>query len=161
MTTSTPSSRPTGPPIVRRPFRTPVRGHAFATPPPRAARLAPGQPAWLRREPANPADPSAVGVWVRDPAGWWRIGYLDRHVAARLAPVMDRGRAIRAEVAGWTDEPEGRWRRPLLQVAAQDARPWSGQQASTRAAPPSPRGAGLWGRPPGTQRRRVDRPAER
>lgn len=102
------------PAAVTRPFRTPVRGHAFAARTPGASDPVPGQLARLVREPANPADRYAVGVWVAGRGGRWRIGYLDRLIAARLAPRLDDGATIAARIDGWTPEPDGRWRRPLL-----------------------------------------------
>ena len=72
-------------------FHTPVRGYAFAAvPPPRTAVLEPGTPVALLREPENPADPLAVGVWLLEGGRpRWRLGYLDRTVASRIAPRID------------------------------------------------------------------------
>jgi hypothetical protein len=136
----------TTPPPVRHPFRTPVRGHAFAARLPGATGPRAGQLARLVREPSNPADPLAVGVWVADHAGGWRIGYLDRTVAARIAPRLDAGLRIAAQVEGWTGEPEGRWHRPLLVLLPDDRAP----QRSAEVTAPR-----LWGRPPGVSRRRL------
>jgi hypothetical protein len=104
------------PPVsTLRRFRTPIRGHAFAPPPPQAGGVSSGTPARLVREPANPADPLAVAVWVTLEAwGPWRLGYLDRGVAARIAPRLDAGLELGAELDGWTPEPDGRWQRPLI-----------------------------------------------
>lgn len=98
------------------PFRTPVRGHAFAPRPPRAGDLAPGQPVSLLREPRNPADRYAVAVWISTSGTPWRIGYLTREVAARLAPRLDAGDEVEARVDGWLQAPSGRWKRPVLAV---------------------------------------------
>lgn len=110
MSTSTrsSSSRPL------RPFHTPVRGHAFAHRPTGGAPLE-RTPLSLRREPDNPADPHAVAVWADGGGEPWRVGYLERAVAARLAPRLDDDR-LGARFAGWWDEPEGRWRRPVVCV---------------------------------------------
>ena len=140
--------RPTGQPP--RAFRTPLRGHAFAGPTPPEA-LAPGRAARLVREPDNPADPYAVAVWVEDDdARPWRIGYLDRTVAARVAPRLDAGARVSAEVEGWLEEPGGRWQRPLLRVDL---------PASVHTADGAPRTlhAEVWGRPPGVRRRQLGR----
>lgn len=149
-----------------RAFRTPVRGHAFAAPPPGGERPAPGALAELAREPDNPADPLAIAVWAAPSTGArWRIGYLDRGVAARLAPRLDGGVRVRAQLDGWSHEPDGRWRRPLLLLLPEDppATP-SSTVPSERAARPSSvedeaeaaLGPGrLWGRPPGVRRRRI------
>lgn len=128
-------------------FRTPVRGHAFAgrprgTEPPRV-----GRPARLAREPANPADPLAVAVWVDAGPASWRIGYLDRTVAARLAPRLDRGARLDACLDGWVPEPDGRWDRPVVLVL-----PVSRPAPGSEEADALPRD---WGRPPGVVRRRI------
>jgi hypothetical protein len=47
----------------------------------------------LEREHDNPHDHNAVGVWfLRD-----RLGYLQKSVAAKLAPMMDGGASFSAE----------------------------------------------------------------
>lgn len=127
-------------PAPGRRFVTPVRGHAFAARPPTAIELDDGRSATLVRERTNPVDRWAVAVWVDDPGGTsWRIGYLDRTVAARVGPRLDDGGVLAARLAGWTTDPDGRWRRPLVEV-------------SEVSPPPPPR---LWGRPPGVVRRTV------
>jgi hypothetical protein len=155
---------------VARPFRTPVRGHAFAARTPDTADPTPGQLARLIREPANPADGYAVSVWVATSGSRWRIGYLDRTVAARIAPRLDAGVRIAAQLEGWTTEPDGRWRRPLLVLLpdTSDDEPRSEREPvdepergaaadrreterPRRSAPPQ-----LWGRPPGVSRRTLD-----
>lgn len=150
---------PVPPPVrdVPRPFSTAVRGHAFAAPPPGAQKLSPGAPLKLCREPANPADPYAVAVWtVAGDAEQWRIGYLDRLVAARLAGELDRGTVRRAWVQGWLAEPAGRWQRPMIRIGEAA----SGTSPDQRAGdPPRPRGrhaqgpGRVWGRQPGVRRR--------
>ena len=47
----------------------------------------------LEREPNNPHDPNAVGVWFLND----RLGYLQKPVAERLAPVMDAGTKLTAK----------------------------------------------------------------
>jgi hypothetical protein len=130
-------------------FHTPVRGYAFAAvPPPRTAVLEPGTPVALIREPDNPADPLAVGVWLLE-AGEprWRLGYLDRTVASRIAPRLDAGTELEATLDGWVEEPDGRWRRPLLHLRA---------VAGAEGAP-TPALRSLRRQPPGVRRRRVRR----
>jgi hypothetical protein len=152
-------------------FRTPVRGHAFAARTPEQEPPHPGQPARLVPEPGNPADPHAVAVWVDDGRAQWRIGYLDRGVAARIAPRLREGLRISARVDGWAVEPEGRWHRPLvllrpearqdsLEGPLREALARAGaerrrQQLADRAAErrSGARGGGVWGRPPGVTRR--------
>lgn len=138
-------------------FHTPVRGHAFAAlPSGGAGELEADTPVALRREPANPADPLAIGVWLVDADGpRWRLGYLDRTVAARLAPRMDAGAEVEGVLHGWVDEPEGRWRRPLVRLRITIPEP-------VRAAPmagrrPSQRSPSLRSLPPGARRRRLPR----
>jgi hypothetical protein len=139
-------------PAALRRFRTPIRGYAFATPPPDVGPVDVGTAAVLVREPANPADPLAVAVWVTlDAWGPWRLGYLDRGVAARIAPRLDAGLELDAELEGWTQEPDGRWQRPLLALwpaVAQEAavEPAPTPRASTRStrSPEAP-GAGSTG----------------
>lgn len=160
-----PSSLP--PMVAIQAFRTPVRGYAFASPPPGGERPASGLPAELAREPDNPADPLAVAVWALPASGGrWRIGYLDRGVAARVAPRLDAGRRVRAQLDGWSTEPEGRWRRPLLLLLPDDEEAAIGEEpppAPGRGLAASPASNGtaiddvprIWGRPPGVRRRRV------
>jgi hypothetical protein len=164
------------PAVPLRPFRTPVRGHPFAAPPPGVGPPIAGQVAQLEREPANPADPLAVAVWAADGGRWWRVGYLDRGVAARLAPRLDRGLRIDARIDGWVPEPEGRWRRPVvLLLPAGSSAPLAGPGDGPRVGDGSrvgdwprvgdgPRGTlaaeerpstRLWGRPPGAVTRPV------
>lgn len=101
------------PPTVR-PFHTPVRGYTFAHRPPAGAALE-RSPLTLRREPDNPADPHAVAVWADGGGEPWRVGYLERAVAARLAHRL-ADHSLRVEFAGWWEEPEGRWHRPVVCV---------------------------------------------
>jgi hypothetical protein len=153
-----------------RPFRTPVRGHAFAPRPPDTSGPIPGQLARLIREPGNPADRYAVGVWVADARGRWRIGYLDRGVAARLAPRLDEGAELSVQIDGWTSEPDGRWQRPVVVVVPAPATAVEDDDGIPSAEPPTPQpdapipgptkrrtvaSPGLWGRPPGVTRRPV------
>ena len=135
-------------------FHTPVRGHAFAAvPAPRDLALTPGTSLLLLREPQNPADPLAVGVWLAaDAQPRWRLGYLDRSVAARVAPRMDIGLRIDATMAGWIDEPDGRWRRPLVRLRVREEPPTSAGATQVRTRS---RRQGLRAIPPGATRRRL------
>ena len=148
-----PAEEPEGPErsgAVRR-FSTPLRGHAFAGPVPPDA-LGAGRAASLVREPDNPADPLAVAVWVSDDQRRaWRLGYLDRTVAARLAPRIDAGSAVEAVLDGWVEEPGGRWERPLVRVTVAAEPEHSRGPESVQAT--------VWGRPPGVRRRAVNPPA--
>lgn len=44
------------------------------------------------REPENPHDPNAIGVWFLN----YRLGYLQKPVAEKLAPLMDAGTKLTA-----------------------------------------------------------------
>jgi len=135
-------------PAAGRTFRTPVRGHAFAGPAPAEA-LESGRAVTLVREPGNPADPHAVSVWLADDDGQaWRIGYLDRTVAARLAPRLDTGARAAAVLDGWIEEPGGRWERPLIRIEFESAARADEEERTVRAA--------VWGRPPGVRRRVIE-----
>jgi len=102
----------------------------------------------LVREPGNPADPFAIAVWSDDGEGRrWRLGYLDRTVAAQLAPRLDRGAVATAVLQGWIEEPDGRWERPLVRLEV--------TAASGDPSPPDTVRATVWGRPPGVRRRRI------
>jgi hypothetical protein len=147
-----PRLRRTPPPDVLV-FRTPVRGHAFAARPPGGDGVAAARPARLVREPDNPRDPLAVAVW--SVAGTpWRLGYLDRAVAARLAPRLDDGQRFVVELDGWVDAPGSAWRRPLLRVTS-PATP--DPQAPSRVPEDHVPRDGLAARPPGVRRRTIVR----
>ena len=128
-------TNPTDPGPLR-PFHTPVRGHAFARRPPCGASLD-RTPLVLRPEPDNPADPHAVAVWADGGGAPWRVGYLERAVAARLAGRLRDGRPLRAQFAGWWEEPGGRWQRPVVCVldAGSQARPVA--RPTIRRLPPA------------------------
>jgi hypothetical protein len=51
------------------------------------AQLAEHEQVWLKREPQNPHDKNAIGVWR---ANGQKIGYLGREFAAPLASTFDR-----------------------------------------------------------------------
>jgi hypothetical protein len=154
------------------PFRTPVRGHAYAARAPQHGPPHPGQPARLVPEPGNPADPHAIAVWVGEEPAAWRIGYLDRGVAARVAPRLRRGLRVSARVDGWAAEPEGRWQRPVVLLrpeAQQDTLEGPLREALARASSPGRAGpvarardggGRVWGRPPGVARRTLPAPRE-
>lgn len=98
-------------------FRTPVRGYRFAARPPGAEHPQAGQRVLLHHERGHPVDRWAVAIWTRAQDGTpWRIGYLERTVASRIGPRVEQGRRITGEVIGWMTEPDGRWRRPVVEV---------------------------------------------
>lgn len=102
-------------------FRTPVRGYRFAARPPGADHPHAGQPVLLHHERGHPVDEWAVAIWTRSEDGIpWRIGYLERSVAARIGPRVRNGHRITGDVVGWMTEPDGRWRRPVIEVDRTD-----------------------------------------
>ncbi|MBN2248250.1 MAG: single-stranded-DNA-specific exonuclease RecJ [Coriobacteriia bacterium] len=68
------------------------------------SRLAPGMPLRLERQPDNGYDPNACALF--EPFGD-QVGYLNRKLAAELAPVLDAGVEYDAEVADITGGAEG------------------------------------------------------
>lgn len=137
-----------------RAFRTPLRGHAFAVPPEERAALDERAPVRLRREPGNPADPLAVAVWTEaGPEGSWRLGYLDRGVAARIAPRLDDGLELEGRLEGWVAEPRGRWLRPLLRLEPPTPEPLEPRSDAATTAPAPRRLPRL----PGVERRVLGR----
>ncbi|MFA9428999.1 hypothetical protein [Egicoccus sp. AB-alg2] len=118
-------------------------------------------PAGLAADPTGGATaPSgAMADGATDTATSWRIGYLDRQVAARLAPRLDAGMQVEARIDGWIAEPQGRWRRPvvLLRPGTADLPPPLAPAPAppARVRPPRGDGPGLWGRPPGVRVRPV------
>lgn len=64
------------------------------------AQLSTGEPVWLTREPQNPYDANAIRV---QRANGQQIGYINRALAAKLAPCFDRyGAAVPANVLNVT-----------------------------------------------------------
>jgi hypothetical protein len=57
--------------------------------------MKPGQTLALRRQPDNPADPNAVLVFF----GPMPVGFLPRGLAAKVAPLMDKGQQVIARKA--------------------------------------------------------------
>ena len=157
-------------------LRTVVRGHAFAARPPDSPSPVEGSSVQLVREVNNPSDPLAVAVWYDDGRHLWRLGYLDRAVAARVAERLDDGVTPAATFDGWLPEADGRWQRPVVAVDAtvfgltkhgnscQQARHDApGEMSSSGGYEPhssrdmpavaAERPVRLWGRPPGSRRR--------
>jgi hypothetical protein len=127
-------------------FATVIRGYGFAARPPGAPEPRVGAAARLVREPDNPRDRLAVAVWMT--AGTpWRLGYLDRAVAARLAPRLDAGETFVAELSGWVEVPDADRQRPLVRVRTREPSPEAPSAGGT--------GTALWGRPPRSTRRTI------
>lgn len=84
-------------------FHTKLAGVTFEGRQEVAARLQPGVPLRLERQPDNPHDPNACALF--DPFGD-QVGYLNRRLAAVLAPAVDAGveyDVAVADVTGGTD----------------------------------------------------------
>jgi single-stranded-DNA-specific exonuclease len=79
-------------------FNTKVVGVSFEGRQDTVAALRPGETVELRRDPANPHDSSAVGVWY----GALQLGFLRRQIAARIAPNIDGGERYSAAVTAVT-----------------------------------------------------------
>ena len=63
----------------------------------------------MRREPRNHYDPNAIAVLTAN--GHAQAGYIPKEVAAKLAPMMDRGQPLAAVVC-W-ESREGKRRNGL------------------------------------------------
>jgi hypothetical protein len=68
------------------------------------AGLSVGAPLHLRREPGNPHDELAIGIFT---ASGEKLGYVPRHRNPVLARLMDAGKTLLAEVAHISRLPEG------------------------------------------------------
>ncbi|MBN1193451.1 MAG: single-stranded-DNA-specific exonuclease RecJ [Coriobacteriia bacterium] len=85
-------------------FHTKLAGVTFEGRQEVVARLQPGSPLRLERQPDNPHDPCACALF--DPFGD-QVGFLNRRLAAVLAPVLDAGVEYDVEVADITGGSEG------------------------------------------------------
>ena len=75
-------------------FNTKVVGVSFEGRQDIAGGLHAGAPLALRRDPGNPFDANAIGVWY----GALQLGFLKREIAARIAPNLDAGERYEAAV---------------------------------------------------------------
>ncbi|MGH7559145.1 MAG: HIRAN domain-containing protein [Gemmatimonadota bacterium] len=81
----------------------------------------PGVPVALVPEPSNPADPNAIAIW--DYRREWRVGYLSRAVAKKVARAIREERDFRAyvlKVEAYEVPGERRPRRAHLRVLVVD-----------------------------------------
>lgn len=85
-------------------FHTKLAGVTFEDRQRVVARLAPGVPLRLERQPDNPHDPHACALF--DPHGD-QVGYFNRRLAAALAPLLDRGVEYDVQVTEVTGGREG------------------------------------------------------
>jgi len=119
-------------------FHTKLAGVTFEGRQDAAARLTPGAPLRLNRDPANVHDPNACAVF--DTHGT-QVGFLNRRLAAVLAPELDAGVGYEIEVADITGGAQGQslginvlvTRRDAA-VAAEDAGALRGQRRAELAA---------------------------
>lgn len=73
----------------------------------------PGKALILKREPKNPYDANAVGVWVLARVLLFitsevQIGYLNKDVAREVAPHMDAGGRVTAKISEVTGGTRGK-----------------------------------------------------
>lgn len=88
----------------------------------------PGMPLVLRREPENPYDANAVGVWIRTRVFLFfetelQIGYLNRSVAREIAEHVDNGGPVTARI---TEVTGGSTEKPTYGVNIELAKTWAG-----------------------------------
>ena len=67
----------------------------------------------MKREPKNPYDANAVGVWVMARVlvfitAEMQIGYLNKDVAREVAPHMDAGGKVTAKISEVTGGTQGK-----------------------------------------------------
>ncbi|QIZ66660.1 HIRAN domain-containing protein [Geobacillus subterraneus] len=67
-----------------------------------------GEELFLEREPDNEHDPNAISVWNEH---WEQLGYINKDLASRLAPQMDKGMRVAcfvtAVTGGYDDKSYG------------------------------------------------------
>lgn len=61
-----------------------------------------GQTVFLKREPQNPYDKNAIGVWIQAGMTQKQIGYIPDGTNRRFAAAMDRGKNLRAKIKNIT-----------------------------------------------------------
>ena len=79
-------------------FNTKLAGVSFEGRQDMIAGLRPGHALDLRREPDNEFDPNAIGAWY----GSFKLGFIKKEIARRLAPNIDAGERYTAEVTALT-----------------------------------------------------------
>jgi single-stranded-DNA-specific exonuclease len=79
-------------------FNTKVVGVSFEGRQDVVAALRPGDALELRRDPENPYDTNAIGVWF----GTLQLGFVKREIAAKIAPNADAGERYSAAVTAVT-----------------------------------------------------------
>ncbi|MBV8298640.1 MAG: DEAD/DEAH box helicase [Candidatus Eremiobacteraeota bacterium] len=79
-------------------FNTKVVGVSFEGRQDVVAALRPGDALELRRDPENPYDANAIGVWF----GTLQLGFVKREIAAKIAPNADAGERYTAAVTAVT-----------------------------------------------------------
>lgn len=85
-------------------FHTKLAGVTFEGRQDVVARLEPGMPLRLERQPDNPYDPNASALF--DPLGA-QVGFFNRRLAAAIAPVLDAGVEYDVEVTDVTGGEDG------------------------------------------------------
>lgn len=63
----------------------------------------PGMPLVLRREPSNPYDPLAIGLWIEVKTIFSKklvqIGYVGEHLTEELAEIIDQGESVAIQIS--------------------------------------------------------------
>ncbi len=111
-------------------FHTKLAGVTFEGRQEVLARLAPGAPLRLERQPDNPYDSAACALF--DPHGA-QVGFLNRRLAAALAPAIDAGVEYDVEVADVTGGEDGRTLGVNVIVSRRDATDSAEDRAADRA----------------------------
>lgn len=98
-------------PTLRTLQRVPLAGFRYHQGERLWARLRPGQPVTLIREPDNPHDPRAVRINWRG----HKLGYLPRRDNAAIARLLDRGEALEVRIKA-LQLSASPWERVALEV---------------------------------------------
>lgn len=112
-------------------FHTKLAGVTFEGRQGTVSSLEPGAPLRLFRQPENPHDANAIALF--DPHGA-QVGFLNRRLAAALAPVLDAGVEYDVEVSDVTGGEEGRSFGVNILVTRRDAAADEMQADATRTA---------------------------
>lgn len=111
-------------------FNTKVVGVSFEGRQDVVAGVEPGAALELRREPDNPHDANAIGVWL----GALQLGFIRRPIAARIAPNVDAGERYSAHVTALTGGGTRSWGINIYVTRERDAaaRPPTDRTSVTR-----------------------------
>jgi single-stranded-DNA-specific exonuclease len=105
-------------------FNTKVVGVSFEGRQDVVAALRPGDALELRRDPENPYDTNAIGVWF----GTLQLGFVKREIAAKIAPNVDAGERYTAAVTAVTGGGARSWGINIYVTRARAAAPRAGEE---------------------------------